>query len=701
MCIPICTTLTAFFVGETFDGAATETDATCGATATSDGALDAIATAAATGEGEAAVVVGAGGACKTAPAASVVSGAAAVAFADGFEHASAKSAAQNRRFQRIVQTMAGVVEAFRRITRVSLHSVFLCSCEDTPEDGARRRARRRARARDKDPHRVRHDRTTRDELPEERRSRLVRIDSSQIPRQNLVARAVATGLTAAAAALAVSTTLKAALDVSTTWDVWYYHLPFAARIFGIVPRNEYTFHALNEARYSGFPLLGEALQGFFWYVFQHPEAANFVALSSLGVFVVYLKYVFRVSLTLSTLALFAVPLVQTHASSCYVDLPANIAATVLLLSVFEAFAGPRNAEVPTRILLRAAFAAAVAANMRLQLNPIVLASLAILGARAATPLLADLFFRIDAYRNSNPIESDGGISHRFDGREAQTLAARVRLLRLVLASAVALPLIFASPIKNLAVHKNPVYPMKMAAFGITLDGPEDVYSDAPPYLSTAPKMQRFAYSLLEIGIRPITSSRRWTVDQWMPTESGGNRMGGFFSLYVVAHTALFIVLTRRERSRASRAAAFLFVSVTLIVANAPQSHELRYYMFWILLLVALNLAALARRTRDPKSRDSDAFEANAFGVAALTAVVFVATVTRFAYIVPSGYGFDALLRDRVSPETLANIEAHGTQMCIAKEPWTILYASTFHRPRRYEIVEAESEAQCDGARLSP
>ncbi len=501
------------------------------------------------------------------------------------------------------------------------------------------------------------------------------------------ARAFAFVLATAAVALAASIALKAALDVSPMWDVWYYHLPFAARIFDIVPKEAYAFHALNEARYQGFPLLGEALQGALWYLFRRPEAASFVAFASVGFFVVYLKYVYRVSAVSSVLALLAIPLVQTHASSCYVDLPANVAVAIVLLSLAEAFATPGR--VSWRILARAGVSAAVAANMRLQLNPVVAIALTVLGARAFFPLL-----RAHARR-------DGA--------------------RLLGVAVVAIPLIFATPLKNLAVHRNPVYPMAMTLAGVTLPGPEQIYSDAPPYLASAPRMQRFAYSVFEVGIRPMSDPRRWTVDQWMPSDATGNRMGGFFGVYLVAHLALFVAFSVRDRSRAQRVSAGLFLAATLFVSNAPQSHELRYYMFWMLVLVASNLASLARRAR--AAADGGVGLENAFAFASLVAVGAVAFVTRGAYVLPSGYGFDELVRDKVNGATLAAIEREGAarpgsspttgdvpRVCLAKEPWTLLYASPFHlRPEesfaasapRYQVVEAESATQCEGARFVP
>ena len=129
-----------------------------------------------------------------------------------------------------------------------------------------------------------------------------------MPRMRAAGSTVTTGLGVLAAAIAVGTLLKAWLDVSTTWDVWYYHLPFAARIWGIVPGDAYAFNAQNQHRYDGFPLLAELVQGLLWAIFRRPEAANLLAFGSLAAYAVFLKRAFRIPLRMATIALMAVPL---------------------------------------------------------------------------------------------------------------------------------------------------------------------------------------------------------------------------------------------------------------------------------------------------------------------------------------------------------------------------------------------------------
>lgn len=464
-----------------------------------------------------------------------------------------------------------------------------------------------------------------------------------------------------------STFVAAVHDVSTPWDVWYYHLPFAARIWGIVPEQAYSFHAINEARFQGFPLLGELLQGLFWRAFGRPEASNLVAFAAVPLHALFLKRFFQVPLHLSVIALMAIPLVQLHASSCYIDLPANSCASMLVLLVYHLFTRERTGEreVSGRTLVLLGVLAAGAVNMRFQLLAVVLLAL----LAATPPVLGPLFRELGSAGNPR----------------------RRALLKLSLI-ALSLPLVFASPLQNLVLHQNPFYPVKLALGGLALPGVEDVYSSSPPYLEHAPRPLRFLYSLLEIGVQPMTVRRRWTIDQWMPEGSTGNRMGGYFGAYVVFHLAALGWATARARARPARVGAALFAVLTAVTALLPQSHELRYYLYWMLVLVSLNLILACRQDRLALSPSPPAL-----GAAGAGALLIVLAVTRCGYVYPSGSSFATLLHDKVDPATLGQIR-DGDQVCLSREPWTILYAATFHPPSRYAIKEAERKEDCGAYR---
>src|SRR5262249_26053283 len=149
------------------------------------------------------------------------------------------------------------------------------------------------------------------------------------------------------------------------------------------------------------------------------------------------------------------------------------------------------------------------------------------------------------------------------------------------------------------------------------------------WLEHAPRAFRWLCSVLEIGVRPLFESRRWTIDQWASWDSPALRMGGFFGAYVVFHLILLGWTVARDRSRRARVVGIGFWAFTLPVAHLPQSHELRYYLCWMMVLVSLNLWLVCGEARPPAVTASEggAWRAPALGVVCtgFLAVVLAAT----------------------------------------------------------------------------
>lgn len=437
-------------------------------------------------------------------------------------------------------------------------------------------------------------------------------------------------------------------DVSQAWDSGYYHLPFAARLGGVIGPDAFVFDAANKARFEGFPLLGELLQGLLWRITGRVECASFVAVATVPLFASFLRRRFDVPMSLSTIALFAIPLVQTHATSCYVDLPANAAASVVVLVAIEALATTR--EISMRALGIVCACAAIAANMKALLHVILILALLVIAWR---------------------------LLQRGDRKKVIVLA-------------LTLPIIFATPLKNLLLHQNPYFPLQLTIAGHALPGVEAPYASSPPWLASMPRPVRFVCSLLEIGIRPITDPRRWTVDQWMP-ESSGSRLGGFFGAYVVANVALLVWSATRDREGTARRAGIAFLVFTLVVSLMPQSHELRYYLSWMMVLVALNAWLVCRMNPAEIKLDRATY-----GWFATASLVFVVAVTRADYVVPSGSSLAQLLENKIDERALATVR-EGERVCVDREPWSLYYAAPFHPPRHYVVQEAETPTDCAGA----
>jgi len=458
---------------------------------------------------------------------------------------------------------------------------------------------------------------------------------------------------------------KAIFDVDRSYDTWAYHLPFASRLWGITTPETFTFNDRIETLYDSFPLLGELLQGFFWLIFDHVPAANLVGFAGLILFLIFLKKFFRTPLYLSAIALLTVPLIQIHVTSAYVDLPGNLALTALILMVYLLYT--RESFLSRKNLILMLAIAGLSANTKLQLMPIVFVVLCFAAIRIILILRGK--------------KKHGSSSATFP--------------QALLIGALLLPLVFFTPLKNLFLHGNPVYPIKIEIAGFVLNHTEEPYSSSPNYLNDALPSKRWVYSILEVGIRGYTWRGRWSMGQWMPRDSAGYRMGGFFNLYVVLHLSVFAYLLIRIRSREARTAAIMFVLLSLLASVMPQSHELRYYMFWMMSLVSLNLYLIT--LLPAPAGIFDLLNHRTFGAVCLLGLAGVLGLTGFEHVRPKFYSVDALVEEGANEDITRRI-AEDSKVCIVSDvqtaPRTFLFASIFHEPKRYSVKAAKTVAEC-------
>jgi hypothetical protein len=90
----------------------------------------------------------------------------------------------------------------------------------------------------------------------------------------------------------------------------------------------------------------------------------------------------------------------------------------------------------------------------------------------------------------------------------------------------------------------------------------------------------------------------------------------------------------------------------------------------------------------------------ATGLVAAVALAMVAWSTGGTYLYASGDSFTELVAAKVDAAALARVPA-GSRVCVAREPWTFLYAPRFHAEmkNRYSVQEAEGTGECAGAPL--
>lgn len=465
----------------------------------------------------------------------------------------------------------------------------------------------------------------------------------------------ALGLVAALVLLA--SVLRAALhDVSQAFDSLYYHVPFAARFAGISSPEAYVFSPDNQERLKGYALFAEKLQGLLYLATGRPEGANLLSFASAPLLAMYMARRYRVPFGLTVFALFALPLVMTHATSAYVDLPANACAAAFVL---EAYAlASRRVPARAKALVRVLVLGAVTAAMRFQLAPTVVLGLGLVAFAAVR-------------------------------------ARKGRTSRLAVV-ALGAPFVFAKPLSNLVLYGNPVYPVELTVLGRSLPFHETRYVASPDYLANSPQPLRFLCSLAEIGLPPLGTPSRWTVDQYAPPGTDASRMGGTFAPYLFAMLALFVALAF-VRGKKARGLVALVVGLTAIVAPSPQSHDLRYYMVWPIVLVCATLVLAVETSRDRR------LLARALRVAVPTVVmgafVVVAHTTSYEWIAPSGSTFEEMLAKRVDKATIDGIK-EGETVCLWRPPLTFYYSAQFHG-RRYRVIEGETPAACGTARVVP
>src|SRR5207244_7288235 len=116
----------------------------------------------------------------------------------------------------------------------------------------------------------------------------------------------------------------------------------------------------------------------------------------------------------------------------------------------------------------------------------------------------------------------------------------------------------------------------------------------------------------------------------------------------------------------------------------PQSHELRYYLFWMMTLICTNLWL---------GRQRSASTERALGLAGALALGLVLWSTRGVYAYPSGIGTAELLRRQVDTATIAGIRP-GEQVCAHRQPYAFAWAALFHPPRRYQLKLSEDLPGC-------
>ena len=366
---------------------------------------------------------------------------------------------------------------------------------------------------------------------------------------------IETILSLVAIVVVASIFLKAIFDLDNNYDPGWYHIPFAARLGGILPREMFIGdEKWFEPRFDGFPLLAHFLQGLLWRITGRIQSTNLVSFFSIVGYFFFLKSYFKIPPYLSAIALFSVPLVLTHATTSFVDLLGNVGTSMLIMMTYSFY---KDKTLPNSSALIIAFiGAAIAANTKTQLQPLVFLILIVALVRLAW-----------LYSKQKP---------------------SIKLTKIIPIALVASMIIFATPVKNTILYQNPLYPIKIQIGGIVLN-----HKLSPEAYDEGNRQVNWMKSVLEVNT-PLF----WTPDQWS-SDVDRNRKGGFWGVYVVFNLLLLlgfaireIIINRSTKNNSSneaKSALLTAITMSIVPLNFPQSHELRYFMYWMICLVSLNL----------------------------------------------------------------------------------------------------------------
>ncbi|MBL1210840.1 hypothetical protein [Geminocystis sp. GBBB08] len=448
--------------------------------------------------------------------------------------------------------------------------------------------------------------------------------------------------------------------VAVDWingDTWMYQLPFAARFWRLVSPEQYIFEAEREPFYNTSTMLPNILQGFFWYLFglKRPQGANLVSFFSLIGYFIFVKHYLKIPYYLSVITILAVPLIHIAATSCYVDLLTNVGFAITLVLTYllyfkEDFINYKN----VGIFILGGF---IAANSKYLLVP---------------PLVLVIFFVF--------IRIIWLIWYRFN-----PVNKIKNILTLIFTMTGANIIIFLTSFKNLVIYQNPFYPLKINILGYELNHTivpsEDYMSDK---IEAMLPIQRWLFSLLEIGAFDERRPWKWTIAMdYVPLDADTFGMGGYFAIYVIFNVVLFAYLCKKNNSE-TRVALGLVITMTLVTPFLPFSYQLRYYMYWIIILITLNLYLLLQHYQLTKNLW---LKPQNYGYVGLTIMMIFVIITRWIYTYPNAMSLDKFMNsdNRVNQEVIAKLVTKKDVCLVGFTPLTFLYNSQFHEGKNYSV----------------
>jgi hypothetical protein len=362
------------------------------------------------------------------------------------------------------------------------------------------------------------------------------------------------------------------------WDSWAYHFPFSAQLLNINQYGQsFGLDKSLQVRYEGFPLIAEFLQGVLWKFTGSLSSTALLNSISLCLFVWCAHRFGKANLTILVFGILSIPMIAIHATSTYIDLFFGIGVAfqyLFSIIIYKKLEHVDNDEFGKIFGWCYVISAFVLGNTKMW-GPIL--SLAI----SVFLLFAIVFNKKISVKKSI-------------------------LKNAIFVLGMACILSCSTLIKNSLVHNNPIYPItfKVPILNLQLNGPEIEYKNTPGYAEQYGALSRPIYFLTSIteydwAIRGVTPY--YNVDMGSfekPKNYSASRTGGWWGLNIVISISLLaalFLLPKANKFNGRNISFFpltLFIFITGITSFMPQSHELRYFLFWPIILM-FNLAYLA------------------------------------------------------------------------------------------------------------
>ena len=167
----------------------------------------------------------------------------------------------------------------------------------------------------------------------------------------------------------------------------------------------------------------------------------------------------------------------------------------------------------------------------------------------------------------------------------------------------------------------------------------------------------------------------------------------------------------QNKSRDATTALATILLVSLVPANFPQSHELRYFMFWMITLVSLNLFLVSSQQWNNKW-----LQPKYLGLICLVFLAIVAVKIDNYYLRPVFNPLAPYLKDTVKTELLAQMVPNERTCMISRHaipdpdavpfasiPNAFYYSSYFHPEIEYDysIKAAVDPRDCGDLTVIP